>query len=323
LGEEKKALVARNTKNLEAYNLYLQGLHFWNKRTAEDIKKAIDSFEGATELDPDYALAYAALADSYGLLPFYTYIHPDDAFKKAKTAALRALEMNENLGEAHSALGFIKMYYEWDWETAEKEFKRAIQINPNHVTAHHWYAEYLSWVGRHEEAIEEIQEALEIDPLSLTINYIKGFVLFYAHKYDEAIEQCQKTLELDKNYLVAYRTLIRAYLFSGKYEEALEAIQTIGNLSHVEFAFAMAGKRNESIRILEDMKAQWNRKEMYAIPIAGVYASLGEEDLALNWLEKALERREPNIVKINVNPIFDSLRSRPRFQALLNKMNLE
>ena len=323
LGEEKAELVTRHTQNLEAYNLFLKGRYFWNKRTPDDIRKAIDYYKQAIKLDSNYALAYAALSDAYGLLPFYTSILPKEAFTKAKSAVMKALDIDETLAEAHSALGFIKMYYDWDWEAAETELKRAVQTKPSYVTAHHWYAEYLSWVGRHEEAIAEISRAHELDPLSLLINYIKAYVFFYARQYERAIEQCQKTLELDPNFPMPYATLGRAYLAKGMYEEAIAAFQKWGDMPCLGYAYALAGKRDQSLGILEEMKEQWKRGDIRALPVARVYAALGEEVQALEWLEKSLERREPQMVLLNVDPHFDGLRSNPRFKALLKEMNLE
>ena len=323
LGEEKAEIVTRHTQNPEAYNLFLKGCYFWNKRTPDDIRKAIDYFEQAIKLDSNYALAYARLADSYGLLPFYTAILPKEAFSKAKVAVMKALDIDETLAEAHSALGFIKMYHDWDWEAAETELKRAVQIKPSYVTAHHWYAEYLSWVGRHEEAIAEIRRAHEIDPLSPLINYMKAYIFFYARQYERAIEQCQKTLELEPNFTMPYATLGRAYLEKGMYEEAIVAYQKLGSKLSLGYVYARAGKRDEALGILEEMKERWKRRDIRALPIARIYADLGEEDLALEWLEKSLERQEPRTVLLNVEPRFDSFRSNPRFKALLKKMNLE
>ncbi|MDH4218821.1 MAG: protein kinase [Candidatus Aminicenantes bacterium] len=325
LGEEKAGLVMRHTQNPEAYNLFLKGLYFWNKRTGEDVRKAIDYFEKAIKLDTNYALAYARLADSYGILPFYTPTPPKEAFSKAKVAAMKALEIDETLAEGHSALGFTKLYFDWDWEVAEAELKRAIQIKPGYVTAHHWYAEYLTAMGRHEEAIEEIRRAHELDPLSLIINSMKAWVFLYARQYERAIEQCQKTLELDPNFDLAHSILGWAYLEKGMYEEAILAYQKRrGELGVFKlYAYALPGKRDESLGIIEEMKELWRQGGIAAYPIARVYAGLGEEDLVLEWLEKSIERREPLIVRLNVDPIFDSLCSNPRFKALLKKMNLE
>jgi len=236
---------------------------------------------------------------------------------------MKALDIDETLAEAHSALGFIRMYYDWDWEAAETELKRAVQIKPSYVTAHHWYAEYLSWVGRHDEAIAEIRKAHELDPLSPLINYIKAYILFYARQYERAIEQCRQTLELDPDFTMPYALLGRAYLEKGMYEETIVAYQKGGYKLNLGYVYAQAGKRDEALRILEEMKERWKRRDIRALPIARIYNGLGEEDLALEWLEKSLERREPRMVLLNVEPRFDSLRSNPRFKALLKKMNLE
>ncbi|MBW2644793.1 MAG: protein kinase [Deltaproteobacteria bacterium] len=323
LGEEKAEFVTRHTRNSEAYNFFLRGIYFWEKRTPSDIRKAIDYFGQAIKLDPDYALAYARLADSYSLLPFYTSVLPEEAFVKAKSAVKRALDINDTLAEAHSALGFIKMYSDWDWEAAETELKRAVQSKTDYVTAHHWYAEYLSWTGRHEEAIAEISRAYEIDPLSLLINYIKAYILFYARHYERAIEQCRKTLELDSDFHLPYRTLGRVYLEKGMYEEAITAYQKSGNRHGLGIAYAQAGQKDKALEILGEMKEEWKRGAVRALPMARIYIGLGDSDQALDWLEKSLERREPRMVLLKVDPRFDSLRSNPRFKALLKKMNLE
>ena len=325
LGEKEAYIVKSYTEDNEAYQFYLKGLYFWNKRTALDVKKAIDYFEKAIKLDTNYALAYARLADSYGILPFYTPTLPKEAFSKAKVAVMIALNIDETLAEAHSALGFIKTYYDWDWEAAETELKRAVQIKPSYATAHHWYAEYLSAMGRHEEAIAEIRRAHELDPLSLIINCMKAWVFLFARQYERAIEQCQKTLELGPNFALAHSLLGWAYLEKGMYEESILAYQKRrGDLGVRNiYAYALPGKRDESLGIIEEMKELWRRGDIAAYPIARVYAGLGEEDLVLEWLEKSLGRREPFMVRLNVDPSFDSLRSNPRFKALLKKMNLE
>ena len=325
LGEKEAYIVKSYTEDNEAYQFYLKGLYFWNKRTALDVKKAIDYFEKAIKLDTNYALAYARLADSYGILPFYTPTLPKEAFSKAKVAVMIALNIDETLAEAHSALGFIKTYYDWDWEAAETELKRAVQIKPSYVTAHHWYAEYLSAMGRHEEAIAEIRRAHELDPLSLIINCMKAWVFLFARQYERAIEQCQKTLELGPNFALAHSLLGWAYLEKGMYEESILAYQKRrGDLGVRNiYAYALPGKRDESLGIIEEMKELWRRGDIAAYPIARVYAGLGEEDLVLEWLEKSLGRREPFMVRLNVDPSFDSLRSNPRFKSLLKKMNLE
>jgi serine/threonine protein kinase/tetratricopeptide (TPR) repeat protein len=324
LGEKKQLLVKNYTDNLEAYNLYLQGRFFWNKRTAEDVKKAIDYFDQAVALDPNYALAYAGLADSYGLLPFYTSIPAKEAFSKANVAVMKALDIDENLAEAHAALGFIKMYYDWDWNAAETELKRAVQIKPGYPTAHHWYAEYLLAMGRHEEAIAEIQRARELDPLSLVINAMEAAIFVYARQPDKAIEQCRKTLELDPNFALAHDFMGFAYLEKGMREEAMEHQKRRDELGLHRFiySYALLGERDESLRIIEEMKERWRRGGTWAYSVARLYADLGEEDLVLEWLEKSFEAREPWLIRLKVDPVFDSLRSNPRLMGLQKKIGL-
>jgi serine/threonine protein kinase len=324
LGGEEAELVTRHTQNPEAYNLYLRGRFFWNKRTVEDIEKAIEFYEQATKLDSNYALAYSALSDSYALLPFYTSVPPTEAFTKARLAVMKALDIDDTLAEAHSALGLIKMYYDWDWEVAETELKLAVQSNPSHVTAHHWYAEYLTNMGRHEEAIAEISRALELDPLSVLINHMNAYVFYYARQYERAIQQAQKTLELDPNFDITHGTMGCAYLEMGMYEEAMSAFEKgRNNKDYRGFGFGRAGKRDEALGILEELKEQWKQGNIRAHSIAMIYAGMGEEELAIEWLEKCYEIREPRLVQLKVDPKFDNLRSDPRFKALLKKMNLE
>jgi serine/threonine protein kinase/Flp pilus assembly protein TadD len=322
LGEEEAELVTRHTQNPEAYNLYLRGRFFWNKRTVEDIEKAIEFYEQAIKLDSNYALAYSALADSYGLLPFYTSIPPREAFAKARSAVMKALDIDETLAEAHSALGFIKMYNDWDWEAAETELKLAIQSNPSFVTAHHWYAEYLSHMARHEEAIAEINRALELDPLSVLINHMKAYVFYYAHQYERAIQQSQKTLELDPNFAITYDIIGCAYLEMEMYDEAMSAFEKgRNNKEYRGFGYGRAGKREEALGIIKELKEQWKLGDIRAHSIARIYAGLGEEELAIEWLQKCLEIREPRLFQLKVDPRFDNLRSNPGFKTLLNKMN--
>jgi tetratricopeptide (TPR) repeat protein len=313
----------RHTQNPEAYHLFLKGLYFWHKRTAEDLGKAIDYFEQAIKLDSNYALAYARLAESYGLLAWYTAILPEKVFTKAKSAVMKALAIDDNLAEAHSALGFIRMYYDWDWEASEAEFKRAIQTKPGYVTGHQWYAEYLTLRGRHEEALEEIQTALDLDPLSLLINHHFGYHLLYARQYNKAAEQFKKTLELDPNYTISINLLGHTYLKLEMYEEAITTFQKSGDKLNLGIAYAQEGRRDEALGILQEVMAQWNKGEMHAIHIARIYTALGEEKMALEWLEKSFDRREPQLVFLKVFSHYDRLHSNPGFIAILKKMNLE
>jgi len=324
LGGEKEGLVKRYTENSDAYNLFLNGIYFWNKRTLADIRKAIAYFEQAVEADPDYALAYARLSDSYGLLPFYSATLPKDAFDKARSAVFKALEIDYTLPEAHSALGFIKFYYDWDWEEAEKEFKWAVQAKPSYVTAHHWYAEYLTCMGRHEEAIEEVDRALEYDPLSLVLNQIKAVRFYYARRYDDTIVQCQKALELDPNFLMGHWVLGMSYLEKGLNKEAIALYrQSLESPTRLGYVYAKTGNREAALEILEEMKELWMQEDLNASSMAFLYSGLGEVDMALEWLEKAFERRETRMTFLKVHPMYDSLRQHPRFHLLLKKMNLD
>ena len=321
LGEEQAAFVSHQTLNPDAYNLYLRGIYHWGKRTEDDLNKAIAYFKQATEVDPNYALAFARLADSYGLLPWYSTILPDDAFTEAKSAVFKALEIDADLAETQAALGFIKLYNDWDWEGAEDALQRAIRTDPQFVTTHHWYAEYLLWFGRFDEAIEQIDLALELDPLSLLLNHVKGYILYYTRRYDEAIKQFKKTLELDSNYEVSSSMLAYTYLEKGMHEDAIEIFQSLGWGSG--YAYAMAGKREKARRVIEEIKSQWERGENVAWELAVIHVALGETELALDWLERSVDLRDPFMISLKINPRFDSIRTHPRYIALLEKMKLD
>jgi len=315
--------------NPEAYEAYLRGRYFWNKRTEEGLTKAIEFFGQALEKDPAYALAYTGLADCYGLLADYGFVPWKEAYPRAKGAAAKALELDEALAEAHTSLAVIKSEYEWDWLGAEREFKRAIELNPNYATAHHWYSDHLGIMGRHEEAIAEIKRAQQLDPLSLIINTVAGVRFHWARRYDEAVEQLRKTLEMDPNFAVAHDWLGQVYEQMGQDESAIaehqKAIRASGGSSQVVAAlghtYAAAGKRNEALRILADLNER--RKMAYVSPydIAVIHVAFGEKDQAFEWLEKAYQERASPIVVLKVDPRLDPLRSDPRFQDLLRRMN--
>jgi serine/threonine protein kinase/Tfp pilus assembly protein PilF len=329
--EEKAALVKRYTNDIEAYNLYLKGRYYWNKRTAEGMNRSIEYFKQTIEINPTYALAYTGLAEAYIVLGEWSIYPPKEVFPKARTAALKALEIDDELAEAHSALAMIKRDYDWDWSGAEREFKRAIELNPNYPTAHQWYAEYLTGLGRDKEAIVEAKRAQELDPLSLIINTAAGDAFHYAGQYDRAIEQYQKALDLDATFAVAHLFLGWIYRQKGMYEEAIAEIQTAINL-HGEYSpfaaslahvYALAGKIKEAREILDNLKKQ--EKQIYVSPfyIAIIYSALDEKNQAFEWLEKAFDEKDCPIIYIKVEFMLDPLRSDPRFKALLKKMNLE
>ncbi|UCD57201.1 MAG: protein kinase, partial [Candidatus Hydrogenedentota bacterium] len=260
---EKARLARRQTVDLEAYSLYLKGRFFWNKRTEEGLRKAIEYFEKGIEIDPEYALLYAGLADTYSNLPFYSASLSTEVFPLAKQAALKALQLDDALAEAHASLAFIKTLYDWDWEGAEREFRRAIELNPGYATAHHWYAIYLAYQSRFDEAISEVKEAVELDPLSLTINAFVGMMFSQARQYDRAIAALEKTLELDPGFLLAHRFLGLAYLRNSRYEEALEKFEMEKDVSRgwnldwehmIGVTYALMGRKGEAQKVLDNLK---------------------------------------------------------------------
>ena len=323
--QEQERLARGRSVNPEAYRLYLQGRYYFSKRTLPAFDKSIQLFQQVLEEDPDSALAYAGLAESYGILPFYGGALPKEAFPKAKAAALKALELDGSLAEAHAALGFVLLYWDWDWSAAESELKRAIELNPSYVVGHHWYAEYLSAMGRHDKAIAEVKRAQELDPLSPLMLVIGGEVCIFARRYDEDIEQCRKALELDSNYALAHSYLGDAYLGKRMYKEAITEYENYARLSNrtlgLAFAYAAAGRRAEAVQILDRAREQLKPGEIPLWSVACLYIGLGENQRALDWLEKAYEERDPNMIFLKVDFGLDPLRSDPRFQNLLRRMN--
>jgi len=329
-GEEKKRLAKRYTENPAAYQDYLTGRFYWNKRTKEGVAKSLECFNKAIEKDSRYALAYAGLADSYSLIGRYGYVSPTEAYPKGVQAAGRALEIDKTLGEAHTSLAYIKRNYDFDWKTAEREFKLAIEFSPNYATAHHWYALFLSVLGRHNEALAEIKRAVELDPLSLIINTNVAWVHYFARDYDRAIEIFKKTLEMDPNYALAHERLGQTYLEKGLFAEAIEALEKAvdfspGNteiLAALGHALAVSGKRTEAEKILATLNELSGKSYISAYDKAAIYLGLGDDDQALKYLEKAYEERAGYISIIKSDPRFERLRANPRFIALLKKINL-
>jgi serine/threonine-protein kinase len=327
-GEDRKRLTKRYTENTEAYQAYLAGRYHWNKRTEEGLKKAIEEFEQAKARDPGYALAYAGLADCYALLGDYGFLPPHDAYPKAKAAAEKALELDDTLAEAHTSLAFAKVQYDWDWPGAEREFQKALALNPNYATAHQWYSEYLSAMGRHDEALREIRRAQELDPLSLIIHAVVGRALYFARRYDEAAEQCRQTVEMDRNFGVAHLFLGRIYLASEKYDEAVTELQEARRLAggtavtaEVVYALAVARRRPQA----EQLRAELDKmKDGYVTAgrLAMISVAFGDKDQAFKWLDKAYDERSDTLLFLKVEPRFDGLRSDPRFAALLKRVGL-
>jgi serine/threonine protein kinase/tetratricopeptide (TPR) repeat protein len=331
--EEQARLTQSRPINPEAYQLYLKGRFFSNKRTEEDLKKAIDYFKETIGLDPNHALGYIGLADSYLMLDAYTEPTLKEAYLKAREAVLKALEIDSNLAEARTSLAWIKMEYDWDWGGAEREFKRAIELNPGYATAHRWYSRYLMYMARFDEAIEEIKHALELDPLSLVNNSAVGSVLYYARQYDRAIEALRKTIEMDPNFSNNHLYLGKVYLQKSMYEEALTEFQKEKELSRslssileswIGITYLQMGKRSEAQDVLDDLierkKKQGNIRTIIA---AFFYFALGKHDQGFEALEKEIKEREIGPWRLKISPVYDSVRSDPRFIALLNKVGLE
>jgi len=329
-GEEQKRVIKRYTENPEAYQAYLKGRYHWNKRTAADIYKSIEYYNQAIQIDPGYALAYSGLADCYLVLPDYSDVPSKEAHPKSKAAALEALQLDETLAEAHAALGGVKIDSEWDFVGAENELKRAIELNPNYATAHHWYAQYLSVMGRHEEAVKEIKRAQELDPLSLIINAVLGDTYTKARRYDEAILQLRKTIEMDQNFSRAYRYLGNAYVEKGMFAEAIAAFQTAATLGGepAEQAAQRATELKAAVAA-SGAKGYWEKQLEYAkdgkvspYGMASIYARLNNKEEALSWLNKAYSERDPYVVYMKIDPQFDSLRSDQRSQDLMRQIGL-
>ena len=331
VGDQSTPLVKPTTQNLEAYNLYLKGRYFWNKRTEDELKKGMVYFQQAIEKDPNYALAYVGVADSYHILGNQNVFAPKDSFPKAKAAALKALEIDDKVAEAHASLGATKAGYDWDWLASEIEFKQAIELKPGYATAHQWYAEFLAGMGRMDQAMAEIRRAEELDPLSLVIKATTGWLHYLLRRYDDAIEHHRKTLEMDPNFPFAHLYLGMAYKQKTLLEEAIKEFQTSvalsGSsplmLSTLGNAYGGAGEIDEAQKLLGDLKELSKTKYISPFYIAIIYIGVGEKDQAFKWLQKAFQERSDLLFFLKVEPMFDSLRSDARFKELLQKMNLE
>ena len=323
--QEQTRLASARPVNAELYQIYLQGRYHFARRTLAAFNKSIQLFEQILARDPDNALAYAGLAESYAILPFYEGALPAEAFPKAKAAAMKALELDNSLAEAHTALGFVLFYWDWDWAAAEKELLQALELKPGYVIAHHWYAEYLSAMGRHDQAVSEIKRAQELDPLSPLLLAIGGEVCNYARSYDEAIEQCRKALELDSSFALARGNLANAYIEKGMYREAEKSARLEGVDPRISlrlaYIFAAAGSKAKALGILITRRRS-KRQELDPTSLVDVYVCLGENSLALDWLEKAYDQRDPYMVFMNVARRVDPLRAEPRFQNLVRRVGL-
>ena len=330
--QPKEQAALKNVKSVkpDAYEAYLKGRYFWNKRTIDGLTRAKEYFDDAVAKAPDYAPAHSGLADTYALLGDWQYgaMPAREALPAAKAAAIKALELDDTLGEAHTSLGFVLSGFDWNWAAAEKEFRRAIDVNPGYATAHHWYAWHLSLMGRNGEAIAEMRKARSLDPLSLIINADLAEVLLLGHFYDEAAQQSRKTIEMDPGFALAHNQLAEAYLQGHMRDDAIAEFQKAVHLSegspictaNLARAYASSGRTADAQQLMTELKQRSNPAHSNAAEIAMVYASLGENTQAMAWLERGYDERfNPGVL---LRPGFDSLRADPRFRELVHHVGL-
>jgi TolB-like protein/Tfp pilus assembly protein PilF len=321
----------------EAHEAYLQGLQAWNLRTKEGTERAITDFERAVAKDPSYALAYSGLARAYMLAPVFGASSSAESMPKARDASTRALTMDDSLAEAHTVLAFVKAHFDYDWPGAEREFLRAIELNPSDANSHFFYSNsYLSPLGRHQEAIAEMNKSVELDPLSLPIQSFLGRTYLWARHYAEVEEQFQKVKQLNANFVINRERLVRVYALTGKYEEAIDEEtetrilagqnpkSTVADAEELRHAFATTGPKGYWLNILEFSRTREDPPEGYSSPFGAaiVLANLGEKQEAIDSLEKAYAQRSLALTEINIEPTFDSLKSSPRFSDLLRRVHL-
>jgi DNA-binding winged helix-turn-helix (wHTH) protein/TolB-like protein/Tfp pilus assembly protein PilF len=331
-GDEQKQLLRPFTGNSEAYLLYMKGRFFWNKRTVDGVKKSIDYFQQAIEADPNYAVAYAGLADSYTLAGSYGYsiLPPREAMPKAEAAATKALAIDDSLAEAHASLGYIKFIYDWDWPGAEQEFKRSIALNPLYDTAHHWYSHELAALGHKDEAMAEARRALEISPSDTVMNEHMGWTYLMARDYDHAIQSARKAIEMEPDFLLAHRVLGLAYQYKGEHEQAVTEFARGVEISHgdpvaeafLARSYAAAGQKEKATQVLDELVQLSAKQYMPPLEIALTYLALGRNDEGFEWLHKAADERASALVYLKVNQAFDPVRSDPRYQDLQLRMHL-
>jgi TolB-like protein/DNA-binding winged helix-turn-helix (wHTH) protein/Tfp pilus assembly protein PilF len=325
------APTALSPASYEAYDLNLKGRYFWNKRTAQGFQQAVQCFEQAIAKDPEYARAYAGLADTYALMSSYYLAPPNEVMPKARTAALKALQIDEGLAEAHTSLALITEMYDWDWQTAGKEYRRAIQLNPNYATAHQWYAEFLAFQGRFDEALAESERARHLDPLSVIIAADRGAILYFSRQHDRAIKQFRAVLDMEPNFPRAHLVLF-AYLEDGRFADALAHIETWRRAKNEPSPWPWAMEVCVYSRSGQPVKARqalaklerWSRQgRLDSAPLfAAAYICMNNNDEALAWLQKGYEEHSGALSSLKVDPIFDPLRGDPRFQDLLRRVGL-
>ena len=313
----------------DAYDLYLKGRYFWNKRSTQGFERAVECFQQAVAKDPTYARAYAGLADSYALMSNYSMSPQNELMPKARAAALKALQLDEQLAEAHTSLALIEENYEWDWQNAEKEFRRAIQLDPNYATAHHWFAEHLAFQGRFDEAFSEIDRARQLDPLSLIMAADDGAILYFSRQYDRAIERFRATMDMEPNFPRAH-LIIYAYVQKGQFAEALGEVEKWRRIDDTPWTWALeayvqgrAGEQEKARQALTKFEKLNRNRQMDARPILiVVYTGMNEKEKAITLLQNGLSAHSNALTAIKVDPIYDPLRDDPRFQELLRHVGL-
>jgi TolB-like protein/Tfp pilus assembly protein PilF len=329
-GDQKQRLTKRYTEDAEAYRLYLKGRYHWNKRNPEGLQKAVECFRQALDKDPAYSLAYAGLADTYPYLSFFHVVPPRVAMPKAKTAAAKALEIDDHLAEAHVSLAYVNFIFDGDWSTAGKHFEQALALKPGYTGAHTFYAFYLSSLGRSEEALAVAKRALDHDPASPSISHSLAVQLYLARQFDQVIKQAHNTLEMDPHFAISYQVLGEAYLSKEMYREGLLALEQFSALSRssatsralLGYAHARLGEHSAALRLIEELDAASQHGFVPALLFALVYAGLDNQDKAFSWLEKAYEERFYRLAYLKVEPLWDPIRSDPRFADLLRRVGI-
>jgi tetratricopeptide (TPR) repeat protein len=331
LGHEAPPVIERHTENLEAYRLYLRGRHYWSKRTEESLKMGIRFFEEAIAGDPNYALAYAGIADSYAILGNRGALPPSDAMPRAKKAARKALALNPKLAEAHASIGLVLAVYDWNWPEAEREFQAAIDLNPGYVMARHWYAyNCLIPTGRLDEAISQLKAALDQDPVSLIVNCVLGLLYSMTHQYDAAIDQLTRARSLERNFYFAHWYLGMVLTQKKMFPEAVESLETALSLAGTIPAIvaslgqthALAGNIDAANQLLESMKELSTKRYVASDVFAQIYAALGEREQAIAHMEKAFEEHASSMVHLMVNPIYDDIRNQAQFREIVETVGL-
>jgi TolB-like protein/Flp pilus assembly protein TadD len=328
-GADETKVTKAATTDPEAYQAYLKGRYYWNRRTSENLRRAMEQFKIATDRDPNYALAFAGLADCYALLNEYSGVPVTQAAPQAKTYAQRAIAIDESLAEPHATLGNVNRQL-WQWAEAEKEFKRAIELNPNYATAYHWYSITLVYLGRKDESLALMQRAREIDPLSSIITSAFSWVQLSRGNHQASIDTSLKLIELDPNFGVAYHNLGLSYLATGRNAEAIAAFEKAAQLTDrysvhlgsLGYAYAVTGKRTDALIVIKELEDKYAQKEANGVSIAGVYAGLGDKNKAFEWMEKDFKNGDGQLPDITVSIPLESLRDDPRFKDLLKRMGL-